>query len=138
MCHNDLVPQNFILKDGVLKLVDFDYAGTGLIAAELSSAASQFELSDSETEQFLRLYDPSLDDPQRARVTALGFCNNLREIRFTLFAEPLLADQTDQEEGFSIVDHRDLNMAQARAKLEDPVFADHLAAIGSIRSNAAF
>lgn len=138
VCHNDLVPQNFIRNEGALKLVDFDYAGIGLIAAELSSAASQFELTDTETEDFLKLYDPNLDDAQRARVAALEFCNNLREISFTLFAEPLLAEQTHEEEGFSIADHRELNMAQAADKLGDPVFTEQRQACASVRSDAKF
>lgn len=138
VCHNDLVPQNFIRSGKTLKLVDFDYAGIGLIAAEMSSAASQFELTECETENFLQLYDPCLDDGQRARVAVLGFCNNLREISFTLFAEPLLAGQTDEQEGFSIVDHREFNMAQAKAKIIDPIFAEHRAAMTSIRPGATF
>lgn len=138
VCHNDLVPQNFIqTKDG-LKLVDFDYAGIGLIAAELSSAASQFELTENETEDFLKLYDPDLDDGQRARVATLGFCNNIREISFALFAETLLAGKTDELEGFSIAEHRDFNMAQARTKISDPVFLEQRAAITMVRLDAAF
>lgn len=49
VCHNDLVTQNFIRSAGTLKLLDFDCAGHGPIAAGLSSAASQFEPNESET-----------------------------------------------------------------------------------------
>jgi hypothetical protein len=63
-----LVPQNFILTADGLKLIDFDYAGYGWVAAELASAVPQFEMTDVETEHFLKLYDPAVEDAQRARL----------------------------------------------------------------------
>ena len=138
LCHNDLVPQNFIAAPDGLKLVDFDYAGSGQIAAELAGAASQFEMTEAETERFLALYDSDLDDAQRARVTAMRFCNNIREVSFTFFAEPLLADQTHAAEGFSIADHRAFNIGQAEARLRDHAFAGQRNAIRSVRAGAAF
>jgi thiamine kinase-like enzyme len=66
LCQNDLVSQNFIHSEDRLYLVDFDFAGTCWISADLTSAASQFELTETETETFLNFYDERLDDSQRA------------------------------------------------------------------------
>ena len=43
LCHNDLVPQNFLNTDNGLKLVDFDYSGVGLIAGGSNVYARRFE-----------------------------------------------------------------------------------------------
>lgn len=137
-CHNDLVPQNFISCGDGLRLVDFDYAGNGWIAVDLASATSQFEMSEDEVELFLRLYDEALDDGQRARVAALRFCNNLREVSFTLFAEPLLSDKVTTLSDLNFTTHREFNLEQAQRATSDPVFGEKCEAASMVRAGALF
>ena len=92
--HGDLVPQNMILTENGIKFVDFDYCGLGMTAADLAIAASQAELDADETERFLRLYDPNLDDGQRARILGIQFVNTLREISWACAAERKVAETT--------------------------------------------
>lgn len=137
-CHNDLVPQNFLQSDNSIQLVDFDYAGTGLIAADLASATSQFEMTEDEIESFLKRYDNELDDGQRGRLTALRFCNNIREISFTLFAEPLLSGRTATNDEINYQSHRKFNLEQAEQAMSDPSFVDKCSAASSVRSGSLF
>lgn len=137
-CHNDLVPQNFIaLADGMM-LVDFDYAGQTLVAVDLASVTSQAEMSDDETEAFLRLYDPGLDAGQIARVQVLRFVNALREVAWAAMAEPFMADKTTLLEGWSYRSHADVNIRLAE-KLIRAHPADELAArAAAVRPGALF
>lgn len=137
-CHNDLVPQNFLLCQSQMYLVDFDYAGTGWIAADLASAISQFEMTEDEAEKFLKYYDNHLDDSQRGRIAALRYCNNIREIAFTLFAEPVLSASTNTGGGIDYSAHRDMNINQAEVALNDSTFSQKCAAVGQVRNNALF
>ncbi|MFT5111625.1 MAG: thiamine kinase-like enzyme [Parasphingorhabdus sp.] len=138
LCYNDLVPQNLMHNQSGLKLVDFDYAGYGWIAADLASAVSQFEMDEVETEKFLKLYDEGLDDGQRGRVAAYCYCNNIREIAFTLFAEPALAENTHVNGEINFTTHRNKNLEQAEISIQDPVFLNKCAAASFIRTNALF
>ncbi len=137
-CHNDLVPQNFIKCADGIRLVDFDYAGVGWIAADLASATSQFEMTEDEVETFLLLYDAGLDDGQRGRLAALRFCNNIREVSYTLFAEPLLSNTTATLDDLSYTTHREFNLEQARCACSDPAFNDKCKAATSVRRDALF
>ncbi|MBE2277130.1 MAG: phosphotransferase [Rhodobacteraceae bacterium] len=85
--HADLVPQNFIASDKGVVLVDFDYCGRGLTAIDIAGATSQAEMDDAETDAFMRLYDPDLDDAQRVRVKCVQFINAIREVAWALMAE---------------------------------------------------
>lgn len=137
-CHNDLVPQNFIKCADGMRLVDFDYAGVGWIAVDLASATSQFEMTEDEVESFLLLYDGGLDDGQRGRLATLRFCNNIREISYTLFAEPLLSSTTATLDDLSYATHREFNLEQAQRACSDPAFNDKCNAASSVRQGALF
>ena len=118
LCHNDLVPQNLMRAQGRLLLVDFDYAGVGWIAADLAGMTSQAQMTRQETAEFLTLYDPEADDGQRARVEMLRFCNALREVAWSLLAEPILAEKTTLSEGWSYQGHARMNLDLAKSILQ--------------------
>lgn len=136
--HNDLVPQNFIATADGIKLVDFDYCGHAFIAIDMAGATSQAEMTDDETEAFLKLYDPNLDDAQRARVHCLKFINSLREVSWAVMAEPQMSDKTSLHDGWSYQYHLRINMELAERLLrKDSV--DRLAGlIGQVRPGALF
>ena len=137
-CHNDLVPQNFIRTEENICLVDFDYAGNTWIAVDLACATSQFEMSEGECENFLKLYDEDLDDGQRGRLKALKFCNNLREASWAIMAEPMMREETNTFDDWSYGYHRDFNLEQARLAFSDQSFNEIRELACSVRPGALF
>lgn len=137
-CHSDLVPQNFILHDGGLKLVDFDYAGNGWVAFELASFVCQAELDEDETDTFLRCYDPNLDNAQRARVELMRMVAGVREATWALMAEPLLSAKTAPLEGWTYRGYAEANLAQARLVIDSGKFAEYMKEARDVRPDALF
>lgn len=112
--HGDLVPQNIILCDDGVKFVDFDYCGAGLTAADLAILAAQAEFDSSTTERLLRLYDPHVDDSQRARIVGIQFINTLREISWACAAERKVSESTTLFGDWSYDYHRRINEELAK------------------------
>lgn len=136
--HNDLVPQNFIATDTGIKLVDFDYCGRALIAVDLAGVTSQAEMTEDETQAFLRLYDPGLDEAQIARVQCLKFINSLREVSWAVMAEPQMSDKTALLDGWSYQYHLSINMELAENILRSTSVDRMAELVGQVRPGALF
>lgn len=93
-CHNDTVPQNFILSGSDLRVVDWDYAGRGWACFELASFAATADLDDDLQEVLLRSYDAETNDCQRASIQLLRFVAAMREASWALMAAPILKGTT--------------------------------------------
>ena len=115
--HADLVPQNFMASDRGVMLVDFDYCGRGLTVIDIAGATSQAEMTEAEAEVFMRLYDPALDEAQRARVKCVQFINAIREAAWSLMAEGTIGGSTTVFGDWSYAYHRDSNLELARGLL---------------------
>lgn len=63
-CHNDTVPENFILNNGKLNLIDWEYSGMNDYIWDLAAHILECGFSKTEEEQFLKLYfnDQVIDD----------------------------------------------------------------------------
>lgn len=135
-CHSDSVPQNYLLHDGSLKLVDFDYAGMGWTAFELGSLCCQAELDERQTETLLRAYDPGADGGQRARVELMRFVAGIREATWALMAEPYLGYKTTPLDGWTYQGHAERNIRQATGVIDSGAFETYLADARHIRQEA--
>lgn len=93
-CHNDTVPQNFILSGPELRIVDWDYAGRGWACFELASFAATADLDEDLQEVLLRSYDAETNDCQRATIQLLRFVAAMREASWALMATPVLKGAT--------------------------------------------
>jgi thiamine kinase-like enzyme len=93
-CHNDTVPQNFILSGSELRIVDWDYAGRGWACFELASFAATADLDEDLQEILLRSYDAETNDCQRATIQLLRFVAAMREASWALMATPVLKGTT--------------------------------------------
>jgi thiamine kinase-like enzyme len=65
LIHADLVPENVIVADNRLWLVDWEYAGCGDPAVDLALVATHFGIPDSHTESFVIAYGDA--DPVTVR-----------------------------------------------------------------------
>lgn len=135
-CHNDSVPQNYLVSDDRIQLVDFDYAGYGWTAFELASLCCQAELDDERTAALLTAYDPDADDGQRARVELMRFVAGVREAAWALMAEPILTARTATLDGWSYRDHAARNIRQAIGVVDSGAFEIYLARARTVREGA--
>jgi thiamine kinase-like enzyme len=113
-CHNDTVPQNFVLAGDRLRLVDWDYAGRGLACFELASFCATADLDQELESIVLEAYDPGVGREQQAMVALLRFVAALRECVWAIMATPFLAGSTSVGSEF-YVDYRDTHLEMARA-----------------------
>jgi thiamine kinase-like enzyme len=121
-CHNDTVPQNFILSGPRLCLVDWDYSGRGWACFELASFCATADLGPELQEALLRSYDAETSEAQRATVELLRFVAAMREATWALMAAPILAGTTtpDGDDDFYENYMRDyLRLARERAAAAD-------------------
>lgn len=126
LCHNDTVPQNFILGDGKLRLVDWDYAGLGWACFELGSFAATAGFNPDQREALLKAYDENVNDEQRARVELLGYVAVVREISWVLMATPILKGSTTPDEETFYEDYLRDNRKRAQAMIDSDWFQGRL------------
>ena len=136
--HGDLVPQNMILTSRGIQFVDFDYCGTGMIAADLAIVCSQAELGAQQTDRLLRLYDPDLDDAQRARILGIQFINTLREISWSCAAQRKVAEGTKLFGDWSYEYHARINRELAARILQAHSVEELEQAMAWVRPGALF
>lgn len=136
-CHSDLVPQNFIVGDR-LRLIDWDYAGNGWIAFEMASFSCQAGLTDDETAEMLALYDPGVDQGQKARVALMRAVAGVREAAWATMAEPILSAQTTPLDGWTYQGYARQNLDEARRAWSDRGFEELLSAAAHVREGALF
>lgn len=55
-CHNDTVPENFVLNNGKLNLIDWEYSGMNDYMWDLAAHILECGFSEKEEKQFLNLY----------------------------------------------------------------------------------
>lgn len=116
-CHNDTVPQNFILDGERLRLVDWDYAGRGWASFELASFATTADLDEDLEEVLLRAYDADVGDAQRATIELLRFVAAMRETSWVLMAAPLVKGTTTLEDDRFYENYLRDNLLRARRLL---------------------
>ncbi len=78
-CHNDLLNANFIAANGVVRIVDWEYAGMGDRFFDLANFSINHELSDAENEQLLLAYFGELDEADLASLRLMRFMSDFRE-----------------------------------------------------------
>lgn len=118
LCHNDLQPQNFILADDRLWLIDWEYAGVGNRYFDLGAFAVNVELTPAEVERLLVAYfgPEARLDVLRARVNLMRMVSAIREAVWAVIAEPVLANDWDYKAW------ADEFFARARATAGSPTF----------------
>lgn len=119
-CHNDTVPQNFILSGEQLRIVDWDYSGRGLACFELASFSATADLDAELQEVLLRSYDAGTSEAQRATVELLRFVAAMREASWALMATPILKGTTTPDDDFFYETYLSDYLSQARTMADSP------------------
>jgi thiamine kinase-like enzyme len=78
-CHNDLLNANFLVVDGKVVIVDYEYAGMGDLFFDLGNFSINNGISEDAQERLLELYFGAVRRPARARMKLMRIMSDFRE-----------------------------------------------------------
>ena len=78
-CHNDLLNGNFLMENGRITLLDWEYAGMGDVYFDLANFAAHHELDDEQEQWLLAGYFGSVSSAQQARLKLMRIMSDFRE-----------------------------------------------------------
>ncbi|MCP4360194.1 MAG: FAD-dependent oxidoreductase [Chloroflexi bacterium] len=78
-CHNDLLNGNFLLDNGRVFLLDWEYAGMGDVFFDLANLAAHHEFDDEQELWLLTNYFGSASSLQQARLKLMKIMSDFRE-----------------------------------------------------------
>jgi thiamine kinase-like enzyme len=79
LCHNDLLPANFIDEGGRLRLIDWEYAGAGDPFFDLGNLAVNLQLSEAQERTLLTAYLGAARPDDLRRLRLMRLASDLRE-----------------------------------------------------------
>jgi thiamine kinase-like enzyme len=79
LCHNDLLPANFICDGGRIHLIDWEYAGLGDPLFDLGNLAANFQFDETQERALLRLYFGTASPTDMRRLQQMRQVSELRE-----------------------------------------------------------
>jgi len=79
LCHNDLLPANWIWSDGRLWLIDWEYAGMGHPLFDLASVSANANLTDAQEQVLLESYRGMVDPRELEVIRTFKLASSLRE-----------------------------------------------------------
>lgn len=87
-CHNDTVPENFIIADDRVYLIDWEYSGMNDFLWDLAAFSIEANLSKEDEERFLRFYfNDKIDDAIALKITIHKICQDFLWSIWTLLKE---------------------------------------------------
>ena len=78
-CHNDLLNANFLVKDGRVLIVDYEYAGMGDLFFDLGNLSINNGISEDAQMLLLELYFDRVTPPLVARLRLMRIMSDFRE-----------------------------------------------------------
>ena len=78
-CHNDLLNANFLVVDGRVVIVDYEYAGMGDLFFDLGNFSINNGISEDAQERLLELYFGAARPANRARLKLMRIMSDFRE-----------------------------------------------------------
>lgn len=127
-CHNDLLAANFIVVDGSVRIIDWEYAGMGDPYFDLANFAVNLQLNESQSQALLEAYfDGDLPNDAMARLTLMRAVSDAREAYWG-FVKAATA-RPDEQAKFR--EYGTMHLDRFIAQAAEPAFED-LAAIPSL------
>jgi thiamine kinase-like enzyme len=128
LCHDDLLPANFIDTPEGIRIVDWEYAGMGNRWFDLGNFAVNNELGPAEEEAFLSAYwsAPPID----ADLAALRLMRLMSDFREAMWG---VVQSAISDLDFDFADYATKHFDRLLAAIDDPTFAANLEAAGAAR-----
>ena len=115
-CHNDLLNANFLVTDGRVVIVDYEYAGMGDLFFDLGNFSINNGISDEAQERLLELYFGAVRPALRARLKLMRIMSDFREAMWGVVQQGLSTLD------FDYVDYADRHFARCLASAGDERF----------------
>jgi thiamine kinase-like enzyme len=128
LCHNDLLPANFIDTPAGIRLVDWEYAGMGNRWFDLGNFAVNNELGPAEEEAFLNAYLEA--PPAPADLAALRLMRLMSDFREAMWG---VVQSAISDLDFDFDDYAKKHFDRLRNAVEDPGFEILLEDVGAPR-----
>jgi thiamine kinase-like enzyme len=97
LCHNDLLNANFLVEDGRLRVVDWEYAGMGDLFFDLANFSTNHELDEDDDRVLLHAYFDAVRDDDYARLRLMRIMSDFREAMWGVVQQGLKTTDTDYE-----------------------------------------
>lgn len=98
-CHNDLLNANFLMQDGRLMIVDYEYAGMGDIFFDLGNLSVNNEFDEETDLALLEMYFGEVPTPARiARLKLMRLMSDFREAMWGVMQQAISILEFDYEE----------------------------------------
>jgi thiamine kinase-like enzyme len=75
-CHNDILPENILIENNKLLLIDFDYSGNNDPCFELGNLSIEMEFSEIQNHQMIQHYFGELNNHLIAKVSLHGIMSD--------------------------------------------------------------
>ena len=112
-CHNDLLNANFLLCDGRMMIVDYEYAGMGDVFFDLGNLSVNHEFDDATDQVLLELYFGEVAPARVARLKLMRLMSDFREAMWGVMQQVL------SDLDFDYVDYANKHFARGREHAED-------------------
>ncbi|MDX6590861.1 MAG: hypothetical protein QOJ13_57 [Gaiellales bacterium] len=97
LCHNDLLNANFLVEEGRLKVVDWEYAGMGDPFFDLANFSTNHELDEDDDRVLLLAYFDEVRVDDYARLRLMRIMSDFREAMWGVVQQGLKTTDTDYE-----------------------------------------
>jgi thiamine kinase-like enzyme len=95
LCHNDLLNANFLLQQGRLLIVDWEYAGMGDPFFDLANFSTNHDLSEDDDRVLLRAYLGRVRERDMARLRLMRIMSDFREAMWGVVQQGLRTTDAD-------------------------------------------
>jgi thiamine kinase-like enzyme len=126
LCHDDLLPANFIDTPDGIRIVDWEYAGMGNRWFDLGNFAVNNELGPAEEEAFMSAYLGA--PPTPADLAALRLMRLMSDFREAMWG---VVQQAISDLDFDFADYATNHFDRLLAAIDAPEFESHLEAAGA-------
>jgi thiamine kinase-like enzyme len=116
-CHNDLWESNLIDDGPMIRIIDWEYAGTGNVYFDLANFAIHNTFADPQDEALVRGYFGDVPRAGFARLRLLKIVAELREAMWAMVAQGLPATRAS---GFDTRGYAETHFARCRRAATDP------------------
>ena len=120
-CHNDLLAANFLMQDGRLMIVDYEYAGMGDVFFDLGNLSVNNEFDEEMDLALLEMYFGEAPTPARiARLKLMRLMSDFREAMWGVMQQAISTLDFDYEE------YANQHFERCRSHAEDERYSEWL------------
>lgn len=124
-CHNDLLNENFLIEDGRIFILDWEYAGMGDRFFDLANLSVNHDFTDAEDELLLKFYFGEVSEASWAHLKVMRIISDYRESMWGL------AQMGISELDFDFRQYADKHFQRLTDNLNDPHWNEWLEIIRS-------